>query len=48
MPAGKELHCACHGSVYDALTGAVIHGPAPKSLPTVAVHVAGGQAVTGA
>jgi Rieske Fe-S protein len=47
LPAGKELHCPCHGSVYNAVTGAVIHGPAPRALPPVAVHVAGGQVVTG-
>src|SRR4051794_17030824 len=47
-PAGKQLHCPCHGSVYNAVTGAVISGPAPSPLPPVAVHVAGGQVVTGA
>ncbi len=46
-PAGKELDCPCHGSVYNATTGVVIKGPAPKPLPPVAVHVAGGQVVTG-
>jgi len=47
-PAGTELHCPCHGSVYNAVTGAVISGPAPAPLPPVAVHVSGGQIVTGA
>ena len=46
-PAGKQLHCPCHGSVYNAATGAVISGPAPSPLPAVPVHVAGGQVVTG-
>lgn len=46
-PAGKELHCPCHGSKYDAITGAVIHGPAPRALAKVAVHVAAGEVVTG-
>lgn len=45
-PAGAQLHCPCHGSVYNALTGAVIHGPAPKALPTVPVTVTGGTVVT--
>lgn len=45
--AGKQLHCPCHGSRYDAVTGRVIHGPAPRSLPKVAVHVANGDVITG-
>jgi Rieske Fe-S protein len=45
--AGKQLHCPCHGSRYDAFTGAVVQGPAPKPLPVVDVHVAAGQVVTG-
>ena len=40
-PAGKELDCPCHGSKYDAATGKVIHGPAPRPLPPVAVTVKG-------
>lgn len=27
----QKFHCPCHGSVFDA-DGAVMHGPAPKSL----------------
>jgi Rieske Fe-S protein len=46
-PAGKELHCPCHGSRYDAATGKVLQGPAPKPLPKIAVHVANGSVVTG-
>ena len=45
-PAGTQLHCPCHGSVYNATTGAVIHGPAPRALPAVPVRVAGGRVVT--
>jgi cytochrome b6-f complex iron-sulfur subunit len=48
IPAGKELHCPCHGSVYEAATGAVISGPAPRPLPRIAVHVASGSVVSGA
>ncbi len=44
-PAGKKLDCPCHGSVYNATTGAVMSGPAPKPLPKVPVHVAGGQVI---
>ncbi|MGA8114493.1 MAG: Rieske (2Fe-2S) protein [Actinocatenispora sp.] len=47
-PAGKELHCPCHGSVYEAATGKNIGGPAPKPLAKVPVHVADGHVVTGA
>jgi Rieske Fe-S protein len=46
-PAGKQFACPCHGSKYDAATGAVLNGPAPKPLPAVPVHVAGGQVVAG-
>ena len=46
-PAGRQLHCPCHGSVYDATTGQVIHGPAPRALAAVRVHVAEGQVLTG-
>jgi cytochrome b6-f complex iron-sulfur subunit len=46
-PAGKQLNCPCHGSQYDALTGAVLKGPATKPLPAVAVHVENGQVVAG-
>lgn len=46
-PAGKELHCPCHGSKYNAFTGAVINGPAPRPLPKIDVHVANGDVVTG-
>lgn len=47
-PAGKELHCPCHGSTYNATTGSVIQGPAPDPLPKVEVHVANGQVLAGA
>jgi nitrite reductase/ring-hydroxylating ferredoxin subunit len=46
-PAGKQLHCPCHGSVYDATTGQVVHGPAPRALAKVNVHVAEGRILTG-
>jgi cytochrome b6-f complex iron-sulfur subunit len=44
---GADLDCPCHGSKYNALTGAVINGPAPKPLPSVAVEVKGGNVVAG-
>jgi cytochrome b6-f complex iron-sulfur subunit len=42
-PAGKEFQCPCHGSVYNAATGAVITGPAPLPLAAIAVKVVGGD-----
>jgi Rieske Fe-S protein len=46
-PAGKELHCPCHGSKFDAATGKVIGGPAPSPLAKVDVHITNGAVVTG-
>jgi Rieske Fe-S protein len=40
-PAGQELDCPCHGSVYNATTGAVINGPALSPLPPVQVTLSG-------
>jgi len=42
-PVGRELDCPCHGSVFDATTGRVLHGPARRPLPTVPVVVRDGQ-----
>lgn len=42
-PDGAQLHCPCHGSVYDAFTGEVISGPAPSPLPKVSVDVKKGE-----
>jgi cytochrome b6-f complex iron-sulfur subunit len=46
-PSGNKLNCPCHGSVFDALTGKNVGGPAPKPLPAVDVHVADGNVVSG-
>ncbi|HEU5269030.1 MAG TPA: Rieske (2Fe-2S) protein [Jatrophihabitans sp.] len=40
-PVGNQLDCPCHGSVYNASTGAVINGPAPRPLPSVQVTLSG-------
>lgn len=46
-PAGKVLDCPCHGSSFDAFTGAVLGGPAPSPLPAVSVAVEDGNVVLG-
>jgi len=45
-PAGKELDCPCHGSVYD-LKGAVLNGPAQRPLRAVQVSLSGDDVVAG-
>lgn len=45
-PAGGELQCPCHGSVFDARTGKPKSGPAPSPLPAVQVKVEGADVVT--
>ncbi len=39
--SGTRLACPCHGSVYNAQTGAVINGPAPLPLPAYKVAQVG-------
>jgi Rieske Fe-S protein len=46
QPDGTKLVCPCHGSVYDAKTGAVLQGPAPSPLHKIAVTVDNGEVVT--
>ncbi len=45
-PAGKELDCPCHGSVFD-LKGAVLNGPAQRPLRAVQVSLSGDDVVAG-
>jgi cytochrome b6-f complex iron-sulfur subunit len=37
--AQERIHCACHGGVYDARTGANVSGPPPKPLKKYSVTV---------
>ncbi|MGH3094386.1 MAG: Rieske (2Fe-2S) protein [Streptosporangiales bacterium] len=43
---GEQLHCPCHGSVFQATTGDVTHGPAPSPLPPIPVRTADGSVIT--
>ena len=44
-PAGKQLKCPCHGSVYDAFTGKNVSGPAPSPLAEIPVKESDGTIV---
>jgi Rieske Fe-S protein len=41
--ADGQIHCPCHGSSFDAATGAVRNGPATRPLAKVAVVVRSGE-----
>lgn len=44
---GTTVSCPCHGSRFDAETGAVVQGPATRALPAVPVRVEGGRITAG-
>jgi Rieske Fe-S protein len=46
-PAGAQLKCPCHGSIYQASDGSVVQGPAPKPLTPFNVTVSGGEIMAG-
>jgi cytochrome b6-f complex iron-sulfur subunit len=43
--ANAQLKCPCHGSVFDALTGAVVNGPASQPLAEISVTEKDGSVV---
>lgn len=43
--AGAELTCPCHGSKFDAMTGAVLNGPAASPLAEVKVTESNGSII---
>ena len=46
-PAGAQVVCPCHGSVYKSADGSNVSGPAPKPLAAVTVHVVNGEVLAG-
>jgi Rieske Fe-S protein len=44
--SGGKIFCPCHGSVFNASTGAVVQGPASSPLPPVSVTVKDGEVYT--
>jgi Rieske Fe-S protein len=40
-PSGPTIRCPCHGSIYSAVDGSVLSGPAPSALASESVAVRG-------
>lgn len=41
--SNNQIMCPCHGSIYSAVDGHVIQGPAPAPLAAKTISVSGGQ-----
>jgi len=39
----EQFQCPCHGSIFSAVTGDVIQGPAPRPLPAIGIEESGGE-----
>jgi cytochrome b6-f complex iron-sulfur subunit len=44
-PDQHRIHCACHGGVYDPVTGANVSGPPPKPLTVFQTALVEGKVV---
>jgi Rieske Fe-S protein len=44
--ADGQITCPCHGSRFDAATGAVTNGPASRPLPAITIEVRSGSVYT--
>lgn len=42
---GDRFACPCHGSVFDAASGEVVSGPAPRPLESIPVRIEGDRVV---
>jgi Rieske Fe-S protein len=41
--SGGAIHCPCHGSAFDASTGAVTNGPATTPLAAIPISIVDGS-----
>jgi 3-phenylpropionate/trans-cinnamate dioxygenase ferredoxin component len=37
--SGENIKCGCHGSIFNAKTGDVLHGPATQPLPKYGIRL---------
>lgn len=44
---GTVVTCACHGSQFDVMSGAVLRGPAQRPVRSIPLTIADGQILAG-